>query len=218
MIENNVLHIPCLDLQTAEDEFDRIKRVRRFGAKAEINQINWKEKFPKNVQTEFFVSHDNETLYILFQVYGEKIRANNTEDFGSVWEDSCVEFFSQRDGEKVYRNLECNILGTILFAERESRESSNRLTEEVKTISRYTQIKPKYENDRQIADWLAFLQIPKTVIGFKKDEKFSNQILKANFYKCGDETPEPHYLSWNPIDLPEPNFHVPQFFGTLKFE
>ncbi len=218
MIESNVLNIPCLDLQTAEDEFDKIKRVRRFGAKAEINQINWKEKFPKNVQTDFFVSHDNETLYILFQVYGEKIRANNTEDFGSVWEDSCVEFFSQRDGEKVYRNLECNILGTILFAERESRESSNRLTEEVKTISRYTQIERKYENGRQTADWFAFLQIPKTVIGFKKDEKLSNQILKANFYKCGDETPEPHYLSWNPIDLSEPNFHVPQFFGTLKFE
>lgn len=218
MIENKALHIPCLDLQTAEDEFDKIKKVRRFGAKAEINQINWKEKFPKNVQTEFFVSHDNETLYILFQVYGEKIRANNSEDFGSVWEDSCVEFFSQRDGEKVYRNLECNILGTILFAERESRESSKRLTEEVKTIVRYTQVKHKYENDRQTADWLAFLQIPKTVIGFKKEEKLSNQILKANFYKCGDETPEPHYLSWNPIDLPEPNFHVPQFFGTLKFE
>jgi hypothetical protein len=40
----------------------------------------------------------------------------------------------------------------------------------------------------------------------------------ANFYKCGDETPEPHFLSWNPIDLPKPNFHVPQFFGQLELE
>ena len=42
--------------------------------------------------------------------------------------------------------------------------------------------------------------------------------MKANFYKCGDRLKQQHYLSWNPIDLPRPNFHCPEFFGELTFE
>ncbi|WP_262895053.1 carbohydrate-binding family 9-like protein, partial [Parabacteroides distasonis] len=25
----------------------------------------------------------------------------------------------------------------------------------------------------------------------------------------------PHFVSWSPIDLPEPNFHCPEFFGEI---
>jgi hypothetical protein len=39
--------------------------------------------------------------------------------------------------------------------------------------------------------------------------------MRANAYKCGDSTVKPHYLAWNPIDLPKPAFHCPQFFGEL---
>ncbi len=216
--ETKILHVPILNLQTAEDEFEKIKKVGQFGAIAEINEINWLEKFPKNLHTDVYVSHDNETLFLLYRVYGERIKAAFTQDFDPVWKDSCVEFFSQRDGEKVYRNIECNILGAILFSERENRNSSKNLIEDATAICRQTQIKHKYEGYTQTADWIAFLQIPKQVIGFKKEERLSKQILKANFYKCGDETPEPHYLSWNKIDLPKPDFHVPQFFGILQFE
>jgi hypothetical protein len=70
------------------------------------------------------VAHDGEHLYLYYQVFGEEVRAANTEDFGSVWEDSCVEFFMQRDGEEVYRNFECNILGALLAAHHETREKA----------------------------------------------------------------------------------------------
>lgn len=39
--------------------------------------------------------------------------------------------------------------------------------------------------------------------------------LRGNFYKCGDLTAEPHYLSWSPIAFERPNFHLPEFFGEL---
>jgi hypothetical protein len=42
--------------------------------------------------------------------------------------------------------------------------------------------------------------------------------IKANFYKCGDELQTPHFLSWNPIEIDQPDFHRPDFFGTLEFE
>ena len=38
------------------------------------------------------------------------------------------------------------------------------------------------------------------------------------FYKCGDKLQTPHFLSWNPIDLPKPDFHCPAFFGLLQFD
>ena len=39
--------------------------------------------------------------------------------------------------------------------------------------------------------------------------------LRANFYKCGDKTAHPHYLSWSPIHTEKPDFHRPEFFGEL---
>jgi hypothetical protein len=40
---------------------------------------------------------------------------------------------------------------------------------------------------------------------------------RANFYKCAEHNSHPHWLMWAPIDFPKPNFHLPEFFGTLEF-
>ena len=39
--------------------------------------------------------------------------------------------------------------------------------------------------------------------------------LQCNFYKCGDKTDTPHFLSWNPVEVASPDFHRPEFFGEL---
>jgi len=39
------------------------------------------------------------------------------------------------------------------------------------------------------------------------------RLFKANFYKCGDELPLPHYLSWNPIYTETPDFYRPDFLA-----
>ncbi|WP_350005689.1 carbohydrate-binding family 9-like protein, partial [Phocaeicola dorei] len=43
-------------------------------------------------------------------------------------------------------------------------------------------------------------------------------VVRANFYKCGDELQKPHFLSWSPIKIEKPDFHRPDFFGLLEFE
>ena len=48
--------------------------------------------------------------------------------------------------------------------------------------------------------------------------KLNGKTARANFYKCGDDMAVPHYISWNPIGCPRPDFHRPEYFGTLKFE
>ena len=40
---------------------------------------------------------------------------------------------------------------------------------------------------------------------------------RANLYQCGDETSHPRWLTWSRVDLPSPDFHRPEFFGTLVF-
>jgi len=40
---------------------------------------------------------------------------------------------------------------------------------------------------------------------------------RANFYKCGDETEFPHYGAWSPPRTEAPDFHRPEFFGTIIF-
>jgi hypothetical protein len=54
--------------------------------------------------------------------------------------------------------------------------------------------------------------IPFSLLGLKDVP----QSLNCNFYKCGDKCMHPHYLSWSPIGLPEPNFHCPEFFGKIN--
>ena len=214
-----MLKIPKLHISQGETLFDRIKVINEGGLQLAINQVNWPYEFPKLLPVTVHVAHDNEKIYLYYQVQGEELRAINTKDFQSVWEDSCVEFFVQRKGEKSYRNFEFNVHGVLLASQRESKESAEKLSHEtMSSIVRFTTIKHYYSAELEVSDWTLYTEIPKQAIGFSIDEEMSHHSIRANFYKCGDETTESHFISWNPIDLPKPNFHVPQFFGELTFE
>ncbi len=41
---------------------------------------------------------------------------------------------------------------------------------------------------------------------------------KANFYKTSSRSTNPHYLTWSKVHNPKPQFHLPQYFGTLIFK
>jgi hypothetical protein len=215
----NTLVIPKQNISQYETVFDKIKLLNEAGLHLSIDNVNWPNEFPKTLPVSVHVAHDNKKIYLYYQVEGEELRAVNTKDFMSVWEDSCVEFFMQREGGDEYRNFECNVLGVLLTRIHESRENGVSQSDEImSSIYRYSTIAHRYEDGKQVSDWTMYLEIPKKALGFGESESLSGQKIRANFYKCGDKTPEPHYLSWNPIDLPQPNFHVPNFFGLLELE
>ena len=66
--------------------------------------------------------------------------------------------------------------------------------------------------------WEVALVIPYAVFFKHRITSLDGQTIKANFYKCGDELQTPHFLSWNPINIEKPDFHRPDFFGSLEFE
>jgi hypothetical protein len=46
----------------------------------------------------------------------------------------------------------------------------------------------------------------------------SGDVWGVNVFRCaGSEAPE-RYLAWRPTRTPEPNYHVPEAFGKLRFE
>ncbi len=83
-------------------------------------------------------------------------------------------------------------------------------------ILRYSRLERKQlEINGEEFEWSTALCIPLKYIGV--DPENIPESLRANFYKCADLSAHPHFLSWNKVDVPTPNFHLPEFFGTLYF-
>ena len=66
--------------------------------------------------------------------------------------------------------------------------------------------------------WNVVEIIPVSALFRSNIESFDGKLMRANFNKCGDELPTPHFLSWSPIEWKEPSFHRPEQFGELIFE
>jgi hypothetical protein len=87
-------------------------------------------------------------------------------------------------------------------------------------ISQLIKYKSELTNDQNpdTVGWELTLMIPVAAFYFNNIQTLKGRNCVANFYKCGDELPEPHFVSWSNIQWPQPNFHLRQFFGTLEFE
>lgn len=131
-----------------------------------------------------------------------------------------MEFFSIPAGDGIYYNLECNCIGTVLLAagpERNNREAAP--AEVTAQIGRWASLgRESFEEKVGVCEWEVALLIPYSVFFKHRVESLDGREVKANFYKCGDELQQPHFLSWNPIGVESPDFHRPDFFGTLDFE
>ena len=69
--------------------------------------------------------------------------------------------------------------------------------------------------DRDSHTWTAELAIPLTALTSHFDP---GAVWHANFYRIEGAKEPRTYLAWQPTNTPEPNFHVPSAFGTLRFE
>ncbi|MBN1560294.1 T9SS type A sorting domain-containing protein [candidate division KSB1 bacterium] len=170
------------------------------------------------------IAYDAEAIYVIYRVADRYVLAVTQEYQGSVYTDSCVEFFftPHEDVSLGYFNLEMNCGGTALF------NFQKRPRADVVQIARsdFAQIDVAHSMPRivspEIQDsttWVLEYRIPYAFL-----TKYSTVVIpapgvkwRANFYKCADNSSHPHWLTWSPVDYARPNFHLPDYFGVLEF-
>ena len=182
----------------------------------DIAAVSW-QAFPYRPSAQFKIAHTVDSLLLLYQVKEKHVKAEYRNTNDPVYRDSCVEFFLSFDGNNYY-NLEFNCLGTALIGygnanKADRRRLANSTIEQLKSFS---SIKAKTIASGD-TEWRLLLNIPFTVFDADTIDSLAGVRCTGNFYKCGDELPLPHFVSWNPIDHPTPNFHLPRFFGQLLF-
>ena len=148
-------------------------------------------------------------LYVRFEVKGEVPLSTKTTDLELVNEDACVEIFIADADNTHYWNFEFNPAGVCNASNRKERKVDVvRLNaEQLASIQRFPV-------QLCAAHWSLLVAIPLALIELNLAHE---HVRRANFYKCGDKTPMKHYASWNPINAPAPAFHLPEFFGEVRF-
>lgn len=165
-----------------------------------------------DISAQAKLCYDDQALYIHLQAVEQHIRAEETGPLGAPCEDSCLEFFfSPIPGDSRYFNIEFNPNGCMFLGFGSNRYNLVRLLPIQEVLS------PQIHRTED--GWEVEYRIPASFIQmfFPEFTMESGKAIRANCYKCGNQTVQKHYFCWNPIELEKPDYHCPQFFGTMEF-
>ncbi|NLD88079.1 MAG: hypothetical protein GX633_07465 [Clostridiales bacterium] len=170
-------------------------------------------------ETVFALAYDDNNIYVNLRTMESNPRMTVTERNGPVWCDSCMEFFCAPadDLEHGYFNFEMNSFPSLLLHYGLTPGDDKR--HEVD----YPMEAFELECEKGKDYWELYLSVPIALLKSVNQELCikSGSRIRANLFKCGDETPVPHFGCHFPIDpevIKAPQFHVPEYFGTLIFE
>ena len=200
------------------------------------NKSLWQEISPEPIQnymgekpdhfpeTMVKIAYDEKALYLMFQVKDRYVRAVAAEHQDNVWEDSCVEFFFTPNAvSEGYFNLEMNCGGTMLFHFQPGQDKDRVVIpksdcKKIKVVHSLPKIVNPEINFP--VKWTVAYSIPLFLLKkyCRVTQPGPRVEWRGNFYKCGDKTSHPHWLTWSKVTFPKPNFHLPQFFGILEFQ
>lgn len=215
-----------------------ISKVRAdFAPSANFNSPIWRDITPLNIDTwpwhkthepkvpsvEVKLLYSDKNIYLRYFVREKFIIARTTKPQGKVHLDSCVEFFVAPN-KNGYFNFELNCIGSIHLGFKQDRHSGGFIAEE--DLNKIT-IATSLPNGKSIEEAVLAPEegyIVEYCIPFEIFLKYAKCDMpqkgtswRANFYKCGDNLPEPSWGVWSDIATPNPDFHRPEFFGTIIF-
>lgn len=201
-----------VSLKEAADLLEKHTSINR------IETINW-DAFPYRPDLKFRIAHCGTEIWIKFYVKEKNILARETSTNGPVYKDSTVEFFVSLD-DKNYYNFEFNCIGTIHIAYGPGRENRTPIAPE---IAEQIEIKSSlgnqpFEEKHGNFVWNMMIRIPIETFTHNRLKTFNRTKATGNFYKCGDDTSDPHFVTWNEIETENPDYHRPEFFGKLEFD
>ena len=160
----------------------------------------------------FQLSVQEDAFHLHIQAHESNPKRVETKHLNYVHLDSCVEWFANFAPELTpkYFNFEFNANGVVHAAFGKDRFERTLLDlEDVQAMNICSNI----ATDSWFIEFdVPFSLLQKYIPGFEYQEGL---VIRSNFHKCGDETEYPHFGLWNPIDVPEPDFHRPEFFGEI---
>jgi hypothetical protein len=171
-------------------------------------------------RAEARLGRDDQALYVRLHVVEKDPLITWHTHQDPVYRDSCLEFFVQPNPaySKRYLNFEFNAAGIVLSAYGEGRHDRVPLTSaDLASLV----IDPQIISGDRLSDepstWQITCRMPRALL-----ERYCGPIdwlpghtMAGNFYKCGDQTAEPHYGCWNLVS--KPDFHRSEDFGRLVF-
>jgi hypothetical protein len=212
----------------------------REAAVAEISSFHPASSDHRPV-TEAKVLHDDAGLYVHFRCIDRYVICRKTRHQTITSRDSCVEVYFEPAPGKGYLNFEMNCGGALLLFYITDPTRAHSLGKPVDDSAFADGIfKQKVVVPQSLIDtmriyhsmpretrveitepviWNVEYFIPYTLV-----ENYVGAIdaptqrrWRGNFFKCADDSSHPHWASWAPIGE-ELNFHVPRYFGEMKFE
>lgn len=198
---------------------NRLHEILKEIPSESIGIINW-DGFPASVCASFKIAHNGENILLLFDVHESEILAQVSDNNGKVSKDSCVEFFVSFDNNQHYYNIELSCISKLLMGYRDLRPNATYANDEIlNSIDRYSSLGENiFERKTGDFSWQLSIIIPRSAFWGDNIKSFKGIEARGNFYKCGDNLNQKHYLSWAPISTEKPSFHETGFFGVLKFE
>jgi hypothetical protein len=179
--------------------------------KAPVNLNTWNGEYAPETYAQL-VSVNGEGLALKMTCIETNPRTVHSNFFDNVYEDSCMEwFFNFGAGEK-YINVEMNSVGAALIAVGPDRHDRTRID----TFITPPIVTPTVEADKWSVEVYFPLADIRTVLGDVSIA--SGTTFYANFYKCGNNTAIPHFITWSLIDMKGPDFHQSKYFGKLVIE
>ncbi|MBE7064123.1 MAG: hypothetical protein IJN25_04690 [Clostridia bacterium] len=184
--------------------------------KAEIDAYRWMDNgYAPRVRAALCYNRD--AIYIKFWAYETEIRGTHKTHNEQVCEDSCVEFFFHPNSDPNFFNIETNVLGTQLIGFGPERNGRTRVEVEDDVMQIIPSVKDAEGYDNTF--WTVEYRVPFSFLKrFYGDLDIVKDGLRANLCKCGDLTRYEHYGMWNEIEIEEPDYHRPDWFGKMTFE
>lgn len=189
-------------------------------AAANIDIFPWLKGYTPRASAKLYIYGEKLVLSMEAVENEGYLRAEEQGLSAFVHEDSCMEFFFMPDKEKLneYINIEINPKGAAHIAIGSSRHGRRRVTKLAEGEFELKSFCKRGSNGESIWGFTAYIDFAlisrmADIPGYKPPA-----VIPANFYICGDKTPEEHYGVWNDSYNETPDFHRPEFFGELEIE
>ena len=168
-------------------------------------------------QTGVRVMWTPHTLFLRFVCrYREITIFNDSEPSGRrdhLWDRDVAEAFLQPDPSQKHRYKEFEVSPNGQWIDLDIGPSN--ITREEPPRDLKSGLTRSVYLDKEKRIWEAELAIPMQALTPSFDPK---AVWRANFFRVEGKQEPRFYSAWQATKTPEPNFHVPEAFGYLKFE